>query len=184
MSIRHYYNESLANPDQFWLKEARKLSWHSYPQCGSSENADGTCNWFQDGKVNMSYLCLDHNILSGNGDKVALVYDSPVSASYYKLTYQELKNQVARFAAGLTNHDVKHGDTVVIYMPMIPQAIVAMLACARIGAIHSVVFAGFAPHELAVRINDCRPRAVITATYGIEVEKKIDYLTLVSKAIE
>lgn len=184
MQARPLYSESLQNPDQFWLREARKLSWFEFPQTGSTANPDGTANWFPDGSLNLSYLCLDYHVLSGNGDQVALVYDSPVSSTYYKFTYQELRDQVARFAAGLIARGVKQGDTVVIYMPMIPQAVIAMLACVRIGAIHSVVFGGFAPHELAVRINDCRPKVLITASFGIEIEKTIPYLPLVKKAVE
>ncbi len=184
MILRPQYAESIENPDRFWLKEARKLSWYEFPQTGSVENPDGTATWFPDGTLNLSYLCLDYHILCGNGDQVALVYDSPVSSTYYKFTFAELRDHVSRFAAGLLAKGVKPGDTVVIYMPMIPQAVIAMLACARIGAIHSVVFGGFAPHELAVRINDCKPKVIVTASFGKEFEKTIHYLPLVKKAIE
>jgi acyl-coenzyme A synthetase/AMP-(fatty) acid ligase len=184
MNHRTFHHESVANPSEFWLKQATSLSWYRFPQSGLSQGAGGLDHWFEDGKINMSYLCLDYNIFAGREHQAALIYDSPVTGTRQKLTYAELKSQVARFASGLLSQGIKKGDTVVIYMPMIPQAVIAMLACARIGAIHSVVFGGFAPHELAVRIQDCRARAVITATYGVEVDRKIHYLPLLMKAID
>ena len=131
----------------------------------------------------MAALCLDHQVESGRGDQTALIYDSPVSKTVKRYTYRELLELVARFAGGLQQRGVTKGDTVVIYMPMIPQAVIAMLACARIGAIHSVVFGGFAPHELAMRIDDAHPKAVISASFGIEFDKIIPYKPLVDKAI-
>jgi propionyl-CoA synthetase len=131
----------------------------------------------------MSHLCLDRHVANGLGDQTAIIYDSPVTGVVEHISYATLLDQVARFAAGMRNLKVGFGDRVIIYMPMIPQAVVAMLACARLGAIHSVVFGGFAPHELAMRIDDAQPKLIISSSYGIEFGKKIPYKVLVEEAL-
>lgn len=180
--ISHAY--SISHPEEFWLKQARELSWLSFPKIAVSEKSKGFYQWFEDGEINISHICLDHHVENGRGNELALIYDSPVTGTKQEFTYTQLKTEVAKFAGALTAKGIKKGDTVIIYMPMIPQAVIAMLACARIGAVHSVVFGGFASHELALRIDDCKPKAIITATYGVEVDKIISYTPLVKKAME
>ena len=143
----------------------------------------GFYRWFRGGKLNTSYLALDVHVEQGRGDQPALIYDSPVTSTQRVYTYRQLLSNVARFAGALTQLGVQKGDTVVIYMPMIPETVVGMLACARIGAIHSVVFGGFAPHELAIRIDDARPKVLLTASAGKEVDHVIDYQTIVNTAL-
>lgn len=184
MSHKVSYAYSIAHPEEFWLKQARELSWKNIPKNAVSKNSKGFYQWFEDGELNMAHLCLDHHIENGRGEDVALIYDSPVTGTVQQFTFMQLKTDVAKFAGALISKGISKGDTVIIYMPMIPQAIIAMLACARIGAVHSVVFGGFASHELALRIDDCKPKALITATYGIEVDKLIAYTPLVKKAME
>lgn len=184
MNYTSLYNESSANKEKFWQQEAKQVHWYKAPQNILSQTEKGFYRWFADGEINMSYCCLDHHIELGRGEQTALIYDSPVSGVQQKFTYNELKRATEKFAGGLQSLGIGVGDTVVIYMPMIPQAVIAMLACARIGTIHSVVFGGFAPHELAMRIDDAHPKAIISASYGIEFDKKIDYKPLVVRAIE
>lgn len=178
------YHQSIENKEAFWSNQAANLNWHKSPTKILSQNEKGFYQWFSDGEINMSYLCLEEQINNGRGEQIALIYDSPVTNTIQKFTYNELKSTVAKFATGLTKLGLEKNDTVVIYMPMIPQAVIAMLACARIGVIHSVVFGGFAPHELALRIEDAQPKAIISASYGIEFDKYIPYKHLVDKAIE
>ncbi|MBL7722647.1 MAG: AMP-binding protein [Chitinophagaceae bacterium] len=184
MSYRSFYQQSIDDKEIFWQQQAGELHWDKAPVTILSKTEKGFYRWFADGEINISYLCLDHQVKNGRGDQIALIYDSPVTNTIQKFTYTALSGLVARFAGGLVTLGIGKGDTVVIYMPMIPQAVIAMLACARIGAIHSVVFGGFAPHELAMRIDDAHPKAIISASYGIEFEKKIPYKVLVDKAID
>lgn len=179
-----FYGSSLSDPAHFWLDQASKLNWFTQPESGVTQNEKGFYEWFRDGVLNLSYLCLDTHIQAGNGQRKALIYDSPVSNTQREFTYEKLHARVAAFAGGLQQSGIRTGDTVIIYMPMIPEAVIAMLACARIGAIHSVVFGGFAPHELALRIDDCKPKAIITASHGIEIDRIISYPPLVRKAME
>lgn len=183
MNQRALHRESINDPVNFWGKQAMEISWKKFPSVILQQRENGYQDWFVDGEINMSYLCLDHHISQRRGDQTALIYDSPVSGIQTHYTYNELFFEVGSFAAGLEQRGIRKGETVIIYMPMIPQAIIAMLACARIGVVHSVVFGGFAPHELAVRIDDCKPAAIITADYGIEVEKVIPYTPLVKAAL-
>lgn len=178
------YRESIENKEAFWKNQSKDLKWFKEPTSILSKNNEDLYQWFADGELNMSYLCLDVHIEAGRGENIALIYDSPSTQSVKKFTYNQLKSDVAKFASVLISKGVTKGDTVVIYMPMIPEAVVAMLACARIGAIHSVVFGGFAPHELAVRIDDAKPKIMVSASYGIEFDKKIEYKPLLDKAIE
>jgi acyl-coenzyme A synthetase/AMP-(fatty) acid ligase len=147
-----------------------------------STTENGYHQWFEDGTCNISYMMLDYHVANGKGNKTALIFDSPVTNTKKKYTYSELLKEVAEFAGVLKSKNVAKGDTVIIYMPMIPEAVIAMIACARIGAIHSVVFGGFAAHELAIRIDDAKPKVLITASYGMEFDKIIPYLPLVEEA--
>lgn len=178
------YRESIDNKELFWKEQAALLHWYKAPQTILSQTEKGFYRWFADGEINLCYLCLDFHVENGRAEQTALIYDSPVTHTIKKYSYRELLELVSRFAGGLQANGIGKGDTVVIYMPMIPQAVIAMLACARIGAIHSVVFGGFAPHELAMRIDDALPKAIISASYGIEFDKTIPYKPLVDRAIE
>ena len=183
MNYQELYQYSMLEKEKFWAEQSRLLKWFKEPSNILSQDEKGFYRWFADGEMNTCYLCLDYHVEQGRGEQVALIYDSPVTNTIKKYSYTELRNAVAKFAGGLQSLGVTKGDTVVIYMPVIPEAAIAMLACARIGAIHSVVFGGFAPHELSVRIDDARPKLVISASYGIEVNKLIPYKTLVDDAI-
>lgn len=178
------YEESLHNKIHFWNRQANQLHWYKFPSQTLSKDAHDLYRWFADGEINTCFLALDDHILKGNGDRIALIYDSPVTKTVKKYSFKDLKSRVEKLAGGLQNLGVKKGDTVIIYMPMIPQAVMSMLACACIGAIHSVVFGGFAPHELAVRINDAKPKVIISASYGIEFDKTIPYKPLLDAALE
>lgn len=183
MDYMDFYNQSIAEPEVFWLKQAKQLDWSQLPKTITSKNDEDYNQWFADGTLNLSYLCIDKHIADGYGEQNAIIYDSPVTNTIQKITYNELHAEVSKLAGGLKKLGIGKGDTVVIYMPMIPQAVYAMLACVRIGAIHSVVFGGFAPHELAIRIDDCKPKAIITATCGIEIKRIIPYKPFVDEAI-
>src|SRR5215470_7008372 len=152
MNYKQFYRNSITEQEKFWKEQSHMLSWFKEPSVILSKNKKGFYQWFEDGEINTCWLCLDFHIKQGRGDQPALIYDSPVTATVRKYTYSELRNAVEKFAGGLQSLGVHKGDTVVIYMPVIPEAAIAMLACARIGAIHSVVFGGFAPHELSMRI--------------------------------
>lgn len=182
MNYQKLYNESIEAPNVFWKQQANQLKWHKPPEKIISATEIWN-NWFEDGQLNMSFLCIDQHIEDGFGDEVAIYYDSPVSGAKQQITYTDLLYEVGALAGGLKKLGIKKGDTVIIYMPMIPQTIFAMLACARIGAIHSVVFGGFAPHELALRIDDCLPKLIITASNGIEIDKIIPYKPFVDEAL-
>ncbi|MFY1045912.1 AMP-binding protein [Chryseobacterium sp. GP-SGM7] len=184
MSTDDLFKQSIENKEQFWKEQAQEISWFEFPKTIISKDENNYTQWFTDGKLNMSYLCIDKHIEDGFGDEIAIIYDSPVTNQKIKYTYNQAKIEISKLAGGLVSLGLKKGDTTVVYMPMIPQTLFAMLACARIGVIHNVVFGGFAPHELVVRIDDCEPKALITATAGIEIAKRIPYLPLVEKAIE
>ncbi len=183
MSYQNHYDESLQNPNGFWKKQSKKIKWYKEPTEILSTDENGFQRWFSDGKLNVCYLAIDKHIEDGFGDQTAIIYDSPVTQQKRKYTFDEVKIEVERLAGGLRDLGVTKGDTVIIYMPMISQALFSMLACARIGAIHSVVFGGFAPHELAIRIDDCKPKVIITATSGIEIDRLISYKPLVDEAV-
>ena len=184
MNYQELYDQSIQNPAAFWAEQARQVDWFTKPQTILSSDETGYPLWYKDGSLNACYLALDKHIADGFGEAIALIYDSPVTQTVKKYTYNEVKSEVARLAGGLVSLGLKKGHTAVIYMPMIPQATFAMLACARIGVTHSVVFGGFAPHELAIRIDDCKPRVIITASSGIEIDRLIAYKPLVDEAIE
>ena len=184
MNYRAMYDESISNREQFWAAQADQLKWKQKPATILATDEQGYAQWYGDGLLNMSYLCLDAHVEAGNGMKPAIFYESAATGPSTVITYKQLLDSVAHFAAGMRNLGVGEGSTVIIYMPMIPQAVIAMLACARIGAIHSVVFGGFAPHELAMRIDDAKPKLIISASYGIEFGKKIPYKELVDAALK
>jgi propionyl-CoA synthetase len=184
MNYTDIYNASIQQPENFWKEQADAIEWHKKPETILSNDKNGYPLWYEDGELNICYLALDKHINDGHGDQVALIYDSPVTQVVKKYTFLEVKTEVAKLAGGMQSLGLKKGDTAVIYMPMIPQAAFAMLACARIGVTHSVVFGGFAPHELAIRIDDCKPRVILTASSGIEIDRLIAYKPLVDEAIE
>ena len=184
MNYNELYSKSINHPELFWKDQTDLIDWYSKPEIILSKDENGYPLWYNDGELNICYLALDKHIQDGFGDNVAIIYDSPVTQTVRKYTYAEVKTEVAKLAGGMQSLGLKKGDTAVIYMPMIPQAAFAMLACARIGVTHSVVFGGFAPHELAIRIDDCKPRLIITASSGIEIDRLIAYKPLVDEAIE
>lgn len=179
-----YYRESIENPEQFWAEQARKITWYKFPETILSRTRAGFYRWYEDGLLNTCFLAIDQHVAAGCGDRVALIYDSPVTYQKKSYTYSELLEHVSTLAGAMQAKGIVRGDRVVIYMPMIPEAVFAMLACARIGAVHSVVFGGFAPHELAIRIDDAKPRMIISASCGIEIDKTIEYKPLLDEAIE
>lgn len=183
MDYKSFYDRSIRQPESFWAEQAASLAWYQKPTQILSQDANGYARWFEDGQLNACYLALDVHIENGYGDQVAFIYDSPVTQTVKKYTFNQVRDEVAQLAGGLLALGFKKGDTAIIYMPMIPQTAFAMLACARIGVIHSVVFGGFAPNELALRIDDCKPRAILTASSGIEVDKLIAYKPLVDEAM-
>ncbi len=178
------YQNSIQDPEGFWAKAAENITWFRKWDKVLDASNPPFYRWFAGGELNTCYNALDRHVENGRGDQVAIIYDSPVTSTIRKVTYNDLLDQVSRFAGALKTLGVGKGDTVVIYMPMIVQAAVAMLACARIGAIHSVVFGGFAPHELALRINDAKPKVIISASGAVEVKRLIEYKPLLNKAIE
>jgi propionyl-CoA synthetase len=184
MNYNELYSKSINQPEAFWKEQADSIDWYNKPELILSKDENGYPLWYKDGELNICYLALDKHIQDGFGDNVAVIYDSPVTQTVKKYTYSQVKTEVAKLAGGMQSLGLKKGDTAVIYMPMIPQAAFAMLACARIGVTHSVVFGGFAPHELAIRIDDCKPRLILTASSGIEIDRLIAYKPLVDEAIE
>lgn len=183
MNYNETYSQSLKSPEKFWDTQARVLDWYNHPTKILSQDTNDYPLWFEDGELNMCYLAIDKHIEDGYGDQVAIIFDSPVTQTVRKYTYKEVQAEVAQLAGGLLSLGLKKGQTAIIYMPMIPQAAFSMLACARIGVTHSVVFGGFAPHELAIRIDDCKPRIIMTASSGIEVDRLIAYKPMVDEAI-
>lgn len=178
------YQHSLADPSSYWLEHAKDVHWHKTPSQGVDTRQSPFNSWFSDGEINACYNALDVHIENGRADQAALVHDSPVTGSHTTLSYRELRDKVALFAGVLRSHGVEPGDRVLIYMPMIPEAAIAMLACARLGAIHTVVFGGFAARELAVRIDDCTPKVIVAASCGIEPGRLIAYKPLIDEALE
>ncbi|MDK2676106.1 propionyl-CoA synthetase [Vibrio vulnificus] len=177
------YQWAKQQPESFWQAQAKNIDWFEFPKTILANDANGIERWYPDGLLNTSWLALDYHCEQGRGDKAALIYDSPVTETQQVYSYFEMRDRVARIAGMLADQGVTKGDRVVIYMPMIPEAAMAMLACARLGAIHSVVFGGFAPNELAVRIEDAEPKVIMTASCGIEINKVILYKPMVDKAI-
>ncbi len=178
------YQQSLAQPEAFWAAAADDIDWFKKWDRVKDDDNPPFYRWFVGGRTNTAYNALDRHIAAGRGDQAALIYDSPVTDTVSRISYTELRDRVAKFAGALRDLGVGYGDRVIIYLPMIPEAVVAMLATARIGAVHSVVFGGFAPNELATRIDDCTPKCIVTASCGIEPGRVIAYKPLVDAAIE
>ena len=184
MSYLAEYTHSIEHPETFWADKASELEWFTPPKTILSEDENGIARWFADGEMNTCHMALDYHVANGRGDQLAIYYDSPVTNTKKAITYQALLDQVARFAGVLKAQGVEKGNRVLIYMPMVPEAVIAMLACARLGAVHSVVFGGFAPHELAIRIDDAEPKVIVSASCGIEVNRVIEYKPLLDRAID
>lgn len=175
---------SLDDPDGFWGEVAEGIDWDKNWDTVLDRSGAPFYRWFQGGQLNTCYNALDRHVNAGRGDQLAVIYDSPMTGRVERFTYGELRDLVARFAGALVNEGVTKGDRVIIYMPMVPQAVIAMLACARIGAVHSVVFGGFAANELAVRIDDAKPKVIVSASCGLEPGRTVAYKPLLDGAID
>ncbi|TFV56632.1 propionyl-CoA synthetase [Mycobacterium sp. PS03-16] len=178
------HREATTDPERFWLRAAEAIDWHTAPTVALDHSDPHAWRWFPDGMLNTSHNALDRHIEAGHGDRVALIFDSAMTGTRSEFTYLELRDRVAVLAGALVRLGVTTGDRVVIYLPMIPEALIAMLACARIGAIHSVVFGGFAAAELAARIDDAQPKVLLTASGGLEPGRVVEYLPTVRKALQ
>ena len=178
------YEKSITDPAGFWEEHAQECHWYKKWEKVLNDSKKPFYQWFSGGKVNTCYNALDLHIENGIGDQLAMIYDSPVTDTIKKFTYLQLRDEVAKFAGVLASRGVRKGDRVIIYMPMIPETAIAMLACARLGAVHSVVFGGFAANELATRINDAKPKVIVSASCGIEVKRIVQYKPLLDGAIE
>ncbi|MEQ6248793.1 propionyl-CoA synthetase [Sulfitobacter sp. HNIBRBA3233] len=184
MGYADIYAAAKADPERFWLEQAQAIDWVEAPKKALFDLGGDLYEWYADARVNGCYNAVDRHVENGRGDQAAIIHDSPITQSKQTITFSELQTRVARLAGALVDQGVTKGDRVIIYMPMVPEAIDAMLACARIGAVHSVVFGGFAANELAVRIDDCTPKAVIAASCGLEPGRVVSYKPLLDGAIE
>ena len=184
MGYHAEYKASLQDPESYWLKAAEAIDWDVAPTQALHDLGDNLYEWFADAKVNTCYNAIDRHVENGRGDQVAVIHDSPITNSQTKITFAQMQTRVAAFAGALAAKGITKGDRVIIYMPMVPEALEAMLACARIGAVHSVVFGGFAANELAVRIDDCTPKAIIAASCGLEPNRVVEYKPLLDGAID
>ncbi len=183
-SYAETYRHAQADPEQFWLAAAAGIDWDRPPTRALDDSGAPLYRWFPDGLLNTCYNALDRHVANGRGDQTALIHHCAYDDGISRLSYAELTDQVARFAGVLRDRGVQRGDRVIVYLPMIPEAVVAMLACARLGAVHSVVFGGFAAPELAARIDDADPRVIVTASCGIEPGRVVEYKPIVDKALE
>ncbi len=178
------HRESIENPDEFWAQAAEGIDWYRRWDKVLDNPSEHIYRWFPGGQLNTCYNALDRHVENGRGEQAAVIYDSPVTDTKKRISYSEMLEQVARFAGAIADQGVGKGDRVIIYMPMIPEAIVAVLACARLGAVHSVVFGGFAASELATRIDDAKPKLIVSASCGIEPTRLVEYKPLLDEAIE
>ena len=183
MHYQDLYRRSITDPEGFWAERANDIPWYVKPQTTLSNDANGVARWYADGQLNTCYCAVDYHVEQGRGEQTALIYDSPVTDTVASYSYSQLKEWTARVAGGLRELGVAKGDVVIIYMPMVPETVIAMLACARIGAVHSVVFGGFAADELAMRIDDATPKVVLAASCGIETDRVIPYQPLLNGAL-
>jgi len=183
MDYRAAFEQSITDPQAFWGAAADDLLWRTPPETVLDDSAAPFYRWFPDGTLNTCENALDRHVAEGNGERVALVYDSPVTRTKRTYTYTQLLDETATFAGALASLGVVKGDRVVVYLPMVPEAVVAMLGCARLGAVHSVVFGGFAAQELALRIDDAEPKVVVTASCGVEVSRVVEYTPLLERAL-
>jgi propionyl-CoA synthetase len=184
MSYREIYHRSMADPEGFWAEAAQALHWDQPWQQVLDQSNPPFYRWFAGGRLNTCYNAVDRHVENGRGEQAAIIYDSPVTDSKETITYRQLQGRVARFAGALLQLGVETGDRVIIYMPMVPEALIAMLGCARIGAIHSVVFGGFSARELATRIDDAQPKLIVAGSCGIEPNRIVHYKPLLDAAIE
>jgi propionyl-CoA synthetase len=178
------FQASLSDPNAYWLHQARHVDWISAPTRALDDSNPPMYRWYPDGTLNTAYNALDRHVIAGRADQPALIYHSAITGARKTWTYAELLDHVARLGGALQALGVEPGDRVVIYMPMIPEALMAMLACARIGAVHSVVFGGFAPAELATRIDDAQPKVIVSASCGLEGQRVIEYMPMLNRAID
>ncbi|TRW98307.1 propionyl-CoA synthetase [Paracoccus sp. M683] len=183
MAYREIYEGWKADPEGFWMEQARAIDWIAAPSRAFFDQGPAG-EWFADGMVNTCWNAVDRHVQAGRGDQAAIIHDSPITGRKTSITYADLQGRVAQLAGALAARGISQGDRVIIYMPMIPEALVVMLACARLGAIHSVVFGGFAAHELAVRIDDAQPKAIIAASCGLEPGRIVEYKPLLDRAID
>ena len=184
MSYKKVYNSWKNDPEAFWMTAADAIDWVTKPSKALFTDRAPLYEWFSESEVNTCYNAVDRHVLNERGDQKAIIYDSPMTGTKYSITFSELLEKVSVLAGALTNNGISKGDRVIIYMPMIPEGIISMLACARIGAIHSVVFGGFAANELAVRIDDAKPKAILAASCGLEPNRIVEYKPLIDQAIE
>ena len=184
MGYQEVYEGWKSDPEGFWMQAAEAIDWDRKPSKALFEKGNDLYEWFADGLTNTCWNAVDRHVEAGRGGQVAIIHDSPITGTLHKITYSELRNRVARLAGALRANGVDKGDRVIIYMPMVPEALEAMLACSRLGAIHSVVFGGFAANELAVRIDDAKPKAIIAASCGLEPGRVVHYKPLLDGAIE
>ncbi len=184
MSYQDVYARWKSDPEAFWMEAAEAIDWDTPPSKALFDKGDNLYEWFADAKVNTCWNAVDRHVEAGRGEQTAIIYDSPITHTKREISYVELRNRVATLAGALRSKGVEKGDRVIIYMPMIPEALEAMLACARLGAIHSVVFGGFAANELAVRIDDAKPKAIIAASCGLEPGRVVHYKPLLDGAID
>jgi len=184
MGYNDVYDSWKQDPEGFWMQQAEAIEWDKAPSKALFDKGNDLYEWFADGMVNTCWNAVDRHVENGRGAQAAIIHDSPVTGTKHKISYAQLRSRVARLAGALRAKGVEKGDRVIIYMPMVPEALEAMLACARIGAVHSVVFGGFAAHELAVRIDDCTPKCIIAASCGIEPGRVVHYKPLLDGAID
>ena len=184
MGYKEIYNSWKKDPEAFWMNAAEAIDWDKKPSKALFADRAPLYEWFSDSMVNTCYNAVDRHVFNGRADQKAIIYDSPMTDTKYSITFAELLEKVASLAGALSSKGILKGDRVIIYMPMIPEGIISMLACARIGAIHSVVFGGFASNELAVRIDDAKPKAIIAASCGLEPNRVVEYKPLIDRAIE
>ena len=184
MDYHSIYESWRADPEKFWMDAAKNIDWHKKPTFALNHSNAPLYEWYTDSFVNTCFNAVDRHVKNGRADQTAIIYDSPVTEKKLHLTYKDLLKKTSLLAGALINKGITKGDRVIIYMPMVPEAIIAMLACARIGAIHSVVFGGFASNELAVRIDDAQPKTILAASCGIEPGRIIEYKPLIDEAIE
>src|SRR3954467_2751482 len=183
-SYEDVYRRSISDPEGFWAEIAGDIRWRKKWDRVLDSSRAPFDRWFPGGELNTCENALDRHVDEGRGDQPAIIWDSPLANATRTITYREMRGIVARIAGALALKGVGKGDRVIIYMPMVPEAVMAMLACARIGAVHSVVFGGFASHELAVRVDDARPKGLVTASCGIEPTRVVEYKPIVDRALE
>ncbi len=184
MRYAELHRKSVTDPEGFWMAQAQAIDWDRPPSKALFDDNAPLYEWFADARVNTCWNALDRHVAAGRGDQLAVIHDSPITGTQEKITYRDMRDRTAQLAGALRDKGITAGDRVIIYMPMIPEALVAMLACARLGAIHSVVFGGFAANELAVRIDDAQPRCIIAGSCGIEPGRVVPYKPLLDAAID